>query len=841
MSAPEGAPGGLGWNVADLRQDRQQEIHADRIGRVYLGIEGDAESRRRAVARIEWMLTTCLPGRLLDIGCSEGILCILAAGRGHEAEGWDINPGSVDAARAFASDMVDESGPQPKFAVQDVFAVDELSPHFDNVVLGEVLEHVFEPEALVRRAVLALRDGGKLIITTPWGHFPAPDHHQTFTLTRFLSVVPEVISWESLDVVDGYIRFAGTRAFAPGSGDDGELREENAARFPAQRLLEISERAAISSQRFLRRTLADRYSQWETARDAADRHHAATQEALKVVNSLKAEVARVTSERDAATRQVADLRAELHAEKDRLELEVTRLADLAATAAAAAELAELSRDTAVRTRQPTPGAAGLADGGGALQLVEPALGGQSADARSRRAWRGRLGRSARRVGRGLRRVAASQPSLRAGLLDHLPDRLILRLDRATRSTTEDRRDRGPVVPAVSLDLQVRHGFAERADLILVCGAYPDGTDRYGGEFLRSRVECYRSVGIRTLVVSIDQRHAATSHVELAEADLLQVPPDRADRLDTLLSGTRRRPIAVHAPTPEVGRLFLGMAGSHPTAFFFHGAEARDYRRLHFNFSTEEMELRRGRLDRANADRAAFMRAAASSSNAQLVFVSDYLRSVAEADFGLDLGHAHIIHNVIDGESFGYRERKPDERRRLLLVRSFQQRNYGNDIALKALELLLDEPELADLKVTIRGFGQDFAPLTQPLRDRPNVDVSEGYVDARTLRRLHDEHGVFLVPSRHDTQGVSMGEAMASGLVCVTNRVAAIPEFASESEAVLVEGESAQAYAAALRKLVEDADGFTRRSVAAARRVRQQCGFAATIDRELKLLGLKADA
>jgi glycosyltransferase involved in cell wall biosynthesis len=37
-----------------------------------------------------------------------------------------------------------------------------------------------------------------------------------------------------------------------------------------------------------------------------------------------------------------------------------------------------------------------------------------------------------------------------------------------------------------------------------------------------------------------------------------------------------------------------------------------------------------------------------------------------------------------------------------------------------------------------------------------------------------------VPSRTDTQGVSRDEAMSSGLVPVTNAVAAIPEFVDDT-------------------------------------------------------------
>jgi glycosyltransferase involved in cell wall biosynthesis/SAM-dependent methyltransferase len=856
MSTQEEPRQSLGWDVADLRQDREQELHDDRIGRLYLGLEGDDESRRRAVARIEWMLTSCLPGRMLDVGCSEGILCILAAKRGHHAEGWDINPASIEAAQAFAAEMLDTTDVSPTFTVADIFGVTNLAPRYDNVVLGEVIEHVYEPEAMIRRAVLALRDGGRLIITTPWGHFPAPDHHQTFTLTRFLATLPEVIEWEHVDVIDGYIRFAGTRALTPGSGDTAALAARNADRFPPIRLLQISERAAIDSQRFLRTVLAKRYSMWQTARDAAERHHVTAQEAARELDRVRAEVDRLLTELGAAAKESTELRAVTA----RLEHEVATLATQAASSACAAEdLRNLTGEAATLRGQLEQA---REDARAAEVRLDQAL---ALSARRRVGRRpaeldrdDQVQRVVRRTGWALRRVAASQPTLRHGLLRHLPDPWILKLDRATRVTAPvkeagsadaARRTSQPApevrgMPGSKKPASGSGAAAQRVDvpgghdLHLVCGAYPDGTARYGGEFLRARVNCYRALGLRALVVSVHQRHSALEFRHLDEADLLQLPPDRLGWLSTGLGRHGSVPTAVHAPTPEVGRHFLRRAADSPVVFFLHGAEARDYRRLHFNFTTEEMELRRQRLDLANAARSGFLREAAASAHARLVFVSDYLRRVAEADFGVDLADAHVIHNVIDGEFFKYRERKPDERRRLLLVRNFQQRNYGNDIALRALEMLLLEPEFADVTVTIRGFGEYFRPLTHSLRLMPNVDVMEGYVAPDEIRRLHDQHGVFLVPTRHDTQGVSMGEAMASGLVCVSNRVAAIPEFVSDEEAVLVDGESPSAYAAALRALLRDPEGFGRRSAAAAARVRAKCGPAATVERELDVLGVK---
>src|SRR5699024_5879340 len=99
----------------------------------------------------------------------------------------------------------------------------------------------------------------------------------------------------------------------------------------------------------------------------------------------------------------------------------------------------------------------------------------------------------------------------------------------------------------------------------------------------------------------------------------------------------------------------------------------------------------------------------------------------------------------------------------------------------------------------------------------------------------------LVPSRWDSQGVSRDEAMASGLVPLTNAVAAIPEFVDDECALLAAGEDHLAMASKLLELVRSPKKFKRMSAAAAVRVRRQCGVAQSLERELALIGCHSEA
>ena len=160
--------------------------------------------------------------------------------------------------------------------------------------------------------------------------------------------------------------------------------------------------------------------------------------------------------------------------------------------------------------------------------------------------------------------------------------------------------------------------------------------------------------------------------------------------------------------------------------------------------------------------------------------------------------------------------------------------YANDLAVAAVLDLAAEPWFDELEFTFLGDGPLFEETIAPLRDLPNVTVRRGFLTHAQIAAEHARHGVLLVPSRSDTQGVSRDEAMSSGLVPITSAVAAIPEFVDEEVAFLAPPEDHRALADAVRTLRAEPARYLRMSAAAARRVRRQSGADHVLDAELRL-------
>lgn len=96
-------------------------------------------------------------GSVLDLGCaSGGLLAALAPGAGRRV-GVEIDPVAAAAAAAHA-DAVHAGS---------VDSVDLGSERFDVIVLGDVVEHVADPLAVLRRAASWSAPDGRVVVSLP--------------------------------------------------------------------------------------------------------------------------------------------------------------------------------------------------------------------------------------------------------------------------------------------------------------------------------------------------------------------------------------------------------------------------------------------------------------------------------------------------------------------------------------------------------------------------------------------------------------------------------------------------------------------------------------------------
>ncbi len=152
------------------------------------------------------------PGRVLDIGCAAGYFL-----RVMQAEGWDVlgvepSPIAERAASHLGQDRV-------WHGTLDSAPADRCPPgSFDLVTMWDVIEHVPDPQQLLREAKSMLAPGGTLILETQnvdsrfasmlgkrWHHYKHREHLYHFNP----DTVQRLLGQSGFEVVDNSAAFGG--------------------------------------------------------------------------------------------------------------------------------------------------------------------------------------------------------------------------------------------------------------------------------------------------------------------------------------------------------------------------------------------------------------------------------------------------------------------------------------------------------------------------------------------------------------------------------------------------------------------------------------------------------
>lgn len=372
----------------------------------------------------------------------------------------------------------------------------------------------------------------------------------------------------------------------------------------------------------------------------------------------------------------------------------------------------------------------------------------------------------------------------------------------------------------------------QSDVLLLTNHYPSYGDLYRNGFVHTRVRAYQERGVKVDVYRLRKEQPVSWH----EFQNVDVTTGSQDALRRMLASGRYRHVLVHFLDPDMWDVLKDFIDQIRVTVWVHGAEIHPWYRRKFNIETEEQEQKAREQSDA---RMAFWRGVLNPMppKLHLVFVSRTFSEEVMEDLGFRLPEDQysIIHNPIDTELFQYRPKPPEQRKKILSIRPFASRQYANDQTVAAILELSTRPGFEDLEFRIIGDGPLFEETVAAIRDLPNVTVEQRFLTQPEIAALHRDYGVFLCPTRWDSQGVSRDEAMASGLVPVTNEVAAIPEFVDHTCAMLAPADDATGLVAGIEAMIREPALFARVSGSAADRVHRQRSVRIGVEEEVKLL------
>ncbi|MDY0257241.1 glycosyltransferase family 4 protein [Gudongella oleilytica] len=364
-------------------------------------------------------------------------------------------------------------------------------------------------------------------------------------------------------------------------------------------------------------------------------------------------------------------------------------------------------------------------------------------------------------------------------------------------------------------------------VLVICNEYPEENNLYRNGFVHRRVVNYKQSGLDSKVFVFSEE--STREYEF---DGVNVTTGNMQIYKNLVEFYNPDIILVHFIQKSTIDLLNSTNQNIPVIIWVHGVEALAWFRRLFNFKDFDFikyivrnTIQLFRLRNFIKD----------NPNKYWVFVSEWMKQIAEMDTFSTIKNYRIIPNVVDEKIFSYKEKKIEDRYRILLIRPFMSRKYANDISVKAIVELSRRKDFDKFQITIVGSGPLFNSTIRPLRKYDNVEIVNKFLKQEEIKVLHDQNGIFLCPTRQDAQGVSMCEAMSSGLVPISSNNTAIPEYVNNLRTGLLSVNKPLEVAKNIERLIDDENLFLELSYNASTDIQSKCSSGVVIKKEIDLM------
>ncbi len=360
--------------------------------------------------------------------------------------------------------------------------------------------------------------------------------------------------------------------------------------------------------------------------------------------------------------------------------------------------------------------------------------------------------------------------------------------------------------------------------------YPKEGSLYRNAFIHRRVLEYKKRGIEVEICVLDETLSNSNEYFYEGIKVIEANSTDCQEYITCLNPQK---ILVHFISRDIIKVLDTFINKIPIIVWIHLMEATAwYRRL---FSLGEKGFLKYIL--TNTRQLINLRSFVKKSkenNIKFIFVSNWVKKTAEKDMLIKIDNFYVINNVVDTNLFKYKKKSQNLRKNILLIRPFESKKYANDIAVKAIVELSKKPYFSELKFSIYGSGRLFDKTIEPLLHYHNVKINNEFLNHNEIKREHDLHGVFLCPTRQDSQGVSMCEAMSSGLLTITTNNSAIPEFLEDKKSGILTN-SVKEIVQSVDYLYKNPSVFSAISEQASKSILEKCNPEKVIKQELEVI------
>lgn len=372
-----------------------------------------------------------------------------------------------------------------------------------------------------------------------------------------------------------------------------------------------------------------------------------------------------------------------------------------------------------------------------------------------------------------------------------------------------------------------------SDVLLITPGYPSLENKYNTAFVHTRIKAYQEAGIPVDVVVCNEipdiKQYTFEGVHVFKCDYFY--------LRELLQKRPYKKILIHFFDDRYANILESVDTSETQLYFFlHGAETlyRDWPKIVSPYFGPEVVID-GALEDRFKRKDFFIKKYSHFKNAKWLFVTEWTRQRCEELLDFKFERSDVIPCLIDTELFSYERKDPELRKKIFVLRKFDDiRTYSLDTVVRVILELSRRPFFSDLEFDIYGDGSLHERILEPVKDFENVKIHKEFLTHEQIRKVHQTHGIALFPTRFDSQAVSSCEAASSGCAVVTSDIPGVRQFIPQDLGVLCDPEQYVQYADVIEKMYYDSEYFLKVAEAESQSVQSKFDYAHTIQKELDM-------
>ena len=219
-----------------------------------------------------------------------------------------------------------------------------------------------------------------------------------------------------------------------------------------------------------------------------------------------------------------------------------------------------------------------------------------------------------------------------------------------------------------------------------------------------------------------------------------------------------------------------MKNKYPFAMYVHGSEATYFKNRYFGntFKLKDL-LSLLRKDFYHMPRLKKFLQEIAGKEGLIITPSDWMKDQIKMTFNID--NVYAVPNGIDVDLFSFKS--IESKGRIIAVRPLGDKVYDIECTIEVLSFL---PEQYTLNIYGKGqYKEDYEKLILSKGLSERIKIIDNFIDRNKMQKLFHKYDIFISTTKLDTQGITMLEAMSSGLLVAAINNSSKEEFISDME------------------------------------------------------------